>query len=486
MERLVTGLLLGLALFWSGACLCLNTGLWLGQGAIPDWWLPVAFAAGIALAIRLPQAAAAEAPLQPTPRWASGAAWLVVGTAFAVLAQGSLATTSRHWDGAAAFDAKVFWLTNAPTLQQPFFAAEGVFHHSPDYPLLLPLLVSMTERLATDFGRIVLPLVYLLLCGVVTTALQQRAIQPLLRLAVTVAVAVTPALLNPGGGAVDSGYSECLLLLATTTVAAGLLNRRSLWFAIGILLLVASKPEGLAYGAVALAVAFGRGERRLLGCGCAALATAGTIWEPVRAMLLHGAYSGTWLFLAPTLLVIGVVLATRPSDALFRGRERVRWILVLCPPFVALLSLPWLAPMFATSQSTAAVYLRQGHNVLQGLANLPAYAAGVLEFGITRLRLGLVLLLPIAALLAARQVRVRLAERSLMAFVLLGLLTTALPFVLSPDPDFDHHLRSSLPRLLLHWVGPLWLLNACWLQTITTHDKLADSAQASGSSADVL
>ena len=53
-----------------------------------------------------------------------------------------------------------------------------------------------------------------------------------------------------------------------------------------------------------------------------------------------------------------------------------------------------------------------------------------------------------------------------MAFVLLGLATTALPFVLSPQPELHQHLRSSLPRLLLHWVGPLWLLAAAWLETL--------------------
>jgi hypothetical protein len=455
MERLVTGLLLGMVLFWAGAC------LWLSQGALPDWWLPTAFAAGITLAIRLPTPAAAAAP-----RWARATAWIVIGTAFAALWRGALATASRHWDGAASLDAKVFWLSHTPTLQQPFFATDGVFHHSPDYPLLLPLLIAMSERLAPGFGRIALPLVYMLLCGVVTVALQRRAVQPLLRVAVTVAVAVTPSLLQPNGGAVDSGYSDCLLLLATTIVAAGLLNQHRLWFALGITLLVAAKPEGLPYAAVALAAAFACGERRLLLPGALALGLAGAVWEPVRAVLMHADYHGIWLLVATTLVAGGGLLANHRIAAWFDRRQRLRWLLVISPPIVVMLALPWLAPMFASSTGALALYLRQGENVLAGFGNLPAYAAGVVEFGVTRLRLGMALLLPIAAAVFAGHRHVRLMDRSLMAFVLLGLATTALPFVLSPEPKFDHHLRSSLPRLLLHWVGPLWLLAAAWLETL--------------------
>jgi hypothetical protein len=46
-------------------------------------------------------------------------------------------------------------------------------------------------------------------------------------------------------------------------------------------------------------------------------------------------------------------------------------------------------------------------------------------------------------------------------FLALGLASTALPFVWSHEPDLQHHLRSSLPRLLLHWLGPAWLFVGC-------------------------
>ncbi|MGK0434037.1 MAG: hypothetical protein ACJA0V_003189 [Planctomycetota bacterium] len=461
MERIVTGLLLGIALFWAGAC------FWIRGDGVPDWWLPVAFAAGIAYAVRMPRTTEVA-----SPRWARTCTWMVIGTAFAALWRGALATGSRHWDGAASLDAKVFWLQQAPTLQQPFFATEGVFHHSPDYPLLLPLLVAMAERLAPDFGRIVLPLIYMLMLGVVASALSRRAVKPLLRLAVITAVAVTPHLLTSGGGGVDSGYGECLLLLATTTVAAGLLMQSSLWFSLGIVLLIAAKPEGLPYAVIALVVALARGERRLLWQGTAALACACMVWEPVRAALLHQDYGANWPLAGLVLTIISFLLAAKPADPIYRVRERTRWLILMLVPIAGLLMLPWIAPMFAASTGTLALYLRQGENVWTGFGNLPAYAAGVVEFGVSRMRLGTVLLLPIAIAIVAWRRRIALADRSLLAFALFGLLTTALPFVLSPEPNFEHHLRSSLTRLLLHWIGPLWLLNACWLNTMLAADSV--------------
>lgn len=459
MERLVTGLLLAIALFWAGAC------LWLTQGAVPDWWLPVAFAAGIACAVRMPRTDDAA-----SPRWARTATWVVVGATFAALWRGAVGTASRHWDGAASFDAKVFWLQHAPTLEQPFFAADGVFHHSPDYPLLLPLLVAMAERMAPEFGRIVLPLVYMLLLGVVTSALSRRGVASLLRLGATLAVAVTPYLVGSGGGAVDSGYSECLLLLATTTVAAGLCNQNTLWFAIGIVLMIAGKPEGVPYAAIALVVALARGERRLLQSGTVGFAFACIVWEPVRAALLHEDYGARWPLVGLLLVLLSTALAAKPADILYRTRERTRWLILLMVPVAGMLLLPWIAPMFASSTGAMAHYLRQGANIWQGFANLPAYLQAAIEYGITRLRLGTTLLVPLATGLVAWRRRIALQDRSLLAFCLLGLTATSMAFVLSPEPNLEHHLKSSLTRLLLHWVGPLWLLSAAWLDTVLASD----------------
>lgn len=468
MDRLVTGVLLGMALFWAGAC------FWIRGAGVPDWWLPSAFAAGFCLTART-----SVVDRTASPCWSRWLAWVVVATVFAALLFGALATPSRHWDGAATFDPKIFWLEDSPTLAQPFFATRGVFNHSPDYPLLLPMLIAMVERLVPELGRVVLPMIYLLLCGVVASALQRRAIAPLLGTAITVAVAVTPAMLTPGGGAVDSGYAECLLLLATTTVAAGLLNRRLLWFVIGIVLLIAAKPEGQAYALVALAVTYARFEGRLLVYGIAALLIACTIWEPVQAALLLSDPE-PWLTI-PLVVIVGfsslrfVIKRFAPR---FDASERRRWALVLALPVIGLAVLPCIAPLFAEGDGAVAIYMRQAEFVYIGLANLPHYFAKLFELGITSMKFGVTFLLPIACCLVAWRRGIKLADRSVTAFVLIGLATSALPFVLTPEPDLGHHLRSSLSRLLLHWLGPFWLLSACWLQAIVCDAASLSDEQA--------
>ncbi|MCK5945424.1 MAG: hypothetical protein KAI24_25765 [Planctomycetes bacterium] len=460
LARLVTGLLLALALFWCGASLFVR-----GDG-VPDWWLPFAIGAGLAAGLLLPRAAtgAANASDGRAPTWALLLAVLVVAVAFGAVAFGAVATPSRHWDGAASFDAKVFWLSHAPTLQQPFFAQPGVFHHGPDYPLLQALLVAMLERRVPGCGRLVMPLLYLLLCGVVAVALRRRAVWPLLRVGVTVAVAVTPALLTPGGGAVDSGYSELLMLLATTVLAAGLLCRSALWFGVGVLLAIVSKPEGTFYALVAATVAFVRADRELLRAALLAGLLAAITWLPVRAALLH-VEPRTWTAFGALLAAAAAASVALRLSARAARPALVRWTIALGLPLLVLAALPWLAPLVA-EHSALGVYLRQAGNLLDGLGNLPAYLAAFGEHGFARLRFGAALLLPLAALAAARAQRRRLGDAPLATFVALGLLTTALPFVLSPEPDLQHHLRSSLPRLLLHWIGPALLLSAAWLDEL--------------------
>lgn len=458
-ERIATCLCIGLALFWCGASVFVR-----GDG-VPDWWLPAALAAGLAAAARLPAPHAA-----PAPRWLSAGAWLTIGCAAAAVAYGAVATPSRHWDGAASFDAKVSWLARTPTLQQPFFAAEGVFHHSPDYPLLQSLLVAAAERLLPGWGRLILPLLYLLLACVVHAALQRRRVRARLRVAVVLAVALTPALLAPGGGAVDSGYHELLLLLATTTMAAGFLTDQARFVALGALLAIVGKPEGLPYALLALAVAFARGEPRLWWPTFAAIAVALVTWEPVRQLLLHRTAAGGGAPALWSLRIVPVAAVTLFAiDRLLCGlrlSHRGRWLVVLAAPLTLLLALPWLAPLFAGDQGALSLYLRHGDRVYAGFANLPAYAAALLDYGVLRLRIGAALVLPCACVAVALRQGVALAARDLRAFVLLGLATSALPFVLSPESDLQHHLRSSLPRLLLHWVGPAWLLTAAWLDAL--------------------
>ncbi|MCC7398174.1 MAG: hypothetical protein IT455_13990 [Planctomycetes bacterium] len=466
--RLPTGALLGLAGFWAVAIVQVR-----GDG-VADWLLPLALAFGIGATLAWPRPAAPPTPMAPPPRAAvSWLALLPILIATIAVTYGALATPSRHWDGAAAVDAKTFWLTAAPTLQQPFFAADGVFHHSPDYPLLLPLLMAMLERLLPGCGRLVLPAAWLLLLSVFVMALLPRLRTPWLLPVATAALALTPVLLTPGGGAVDSGYNDVLLALATTTAAAGLLQRRPLCITLGVVLLIASKPEGAVYVGVLAAAAFATGTGRTLRVLTLAATGALLLWLPTRSTLLHGQGMPAPLLAMPVLLV-GTIVGLLDERLQRRGpAPGLRWSLALALPLLALLLLPFVAKSLPNDGGAFAVYLAHADRVWANLGNLPAWLGGVVDFGVRRLHFGTTLLLPIVATVVARRRGLSPGPTALAAFASLGVLSTALPFLLSPEADLDHHLRSSLPRLLLHWLGPLWL----WA-TVRLDDVLRAAAPA--------
>jgi hypothetical protein len=452
-----------MALFWMVAVVLVR-----GESGVPEWWLPVALGLGfIVPAPRVPGAAGG-----PATGWWRRVAALVLFVALVAVGYGALATPSRHWDGAAAFDAKVFWLSREATLQQPFFADPAVFHHSPDYPLLLPLLVAMTERLlGGGLGRLWLPGVYVLWLLVLAAALVRAGCERRVALAIVVAAALTPALLGPGSGAVDSGYSEPVLLLATTTIAAGLLLASPVDLAVGVVLALASKPEGIAYAMVAAWVAFVRGQRHLLLVVLAAFALGCTLWLPTQRQLLHEPAVGTWGLLAVVLGALSVLAAAGIGiDALAeRSSMAERWRYVV--GFAAIAAVPLMLPLLASAvppTSALGIYLHRGTGWCQGVAHLPAIAGAFAEHGLLRVQFGSTYLLALL-LLAWRPgaaMSTTPAARTAATFFGLGLLTTALPFVLTHEEMVQHHLRSSMPRLLLHWLGPAWLFIGCRLSPL--------------------
>ncbi|MFK7739536.1 MAG: hypothetical protein AB8H80_04365 [Planctomycetota bacterium] len=464
----------GIAIFWIGCTFWLRT-----DAGVPNWLLPLALVAGTTLTLFVrPTERSAHTPRHPDKTWllvaVLGAFAAVLATATFLLGHGATSTGSRHWDGAASFDAKVHWLTGTPTLQQPFFADPAVFHHSPDYPLLLPLLTAMFDRNALGLGRLAMPALYLLLCLLAGGALMRHTQRVVVGVLGAAALAVTPMLLRPGGGAADSGYSELPMLLATTVVMIGLLDRSFARIACGALLAIASKPEGLPYCAVAIAACFATRERRSmwaawLGCSLALL-----LWQPVRETLLHvdpGESS-----MAPLLAAIAILaVALFAADVLAGTRTWLRIAFVCLPIAVGVALLPWLAA-HASGDSALAVYLRRGADVLPGLANIPAYLAALVDYSMLRLRYGLVPLLALLTLAAMFKLRIPRAANAGHVFVLLGVAATAVPFVLSPEPDLGHHLRSSLPRLALHWIGPLTLLTTIWLDRVLAFSPNAGPA----------
>lgn len=465
----------GIALFWMVAMVLVR-----GEAGVPTWWLPVALGLGFFVpSPRVP--GVGGGPVAGGWRWLTA---LVLVAAVVALGYGALATPSRHWDGAAAFDAKVFWLSQGATLQQPFFADPAVFHHSPDYPLLLPLLVAMTERLLGDgLGRLWLPGVYVLWLLVLAAALVRAGCERRVVLAVVVAAALTPALLGPGSGAVDSGYSDPMLLLATTTIAAGLLLASPVDLAIGVVLALASKPEGVAYAMVAAWVAFVRGQRHLLLVVLAAFALGCTSWLPTQWQLLHEPAVGTWGLLGGVLGALSVLAAAGIGIDVLVARshmaERWRWLVGLA----AIVAVPLMLPLLASAMpptSALGIYLHRGTGWRQGVAHLPAIVGAFAEHGLLRVQFGATYLLALLLLVwrPGAAMSATPAVRTAATFFGFGLLTTTLPFVLTHEAMLQHHLRSSLPRLLLHWLGPAWLFVGCRLSPLLATTRAGTRAAA--------
>lgn len=459
-DRFTQGSLLGLAGFWLVASVCVR------GACVPDWLLPAALTTGWLLS---PACSAGRRTGGTAPRWLPWGVVLALAAVVAAVAYGAIATPSRHWDGAAAFDPKAGWLTAAPTLQQPFFADSAVFHHSPDYPLLQPLLVAAVERLSgRGAGRLVFPGLFVLLLALVGTTLRQTQVRATLRWCTVLAVGTTPMLVGTGGGAVDSGYCDLLLLVASTAMAAGLLQRNARLLALAVVVAIGCKPEGSVYALLAWLAAFVVGDRRLLLAAAVGLAAGLAAWLPLQRCLLHLPPEG-----GPRLaaLAIGCVAAATAGalgvDAAARRTSRpasLRGAVGLGAPLLAVACLPVVAGQLSPADSAFGVYLAQSAQIWERLPNLIPYALGLVEHGVLRWHFGATFVLPIAALVVLRWRSLGLPGRPAAVFTGLGLLATALPFLLSPEPDLQHHLRSSLSRLLLHWLGPLWLLSACWIE----------------------
>lgn len=424
--------------------------------SVPDWLLPVAGVFGCGVACFRPAVATSQEPIAWP--WLL-AAMALLGTSVVAVAWGSLATPSRHWDGAVAWDVHASVLAAAPTLKQPFFAAGEVFNHSRDYPLLQPLLIAFGDRYF-GVGRALFPVLYLLILVVGGCAMRHRCGQRL-ALAGTVALGLTPFLVSPGSGGADSGYADMLLLLATTTVAAGLLRRDGLLLSLGACLAVMSKPEGLAYGVLPALIVAVAGDRMAFRASCMGWLVGAIAWLPLHVYLASSSVPAGLMIAVFAFLLVAMWGVDR---LLLRDlRVRTRGLLLLMG-FVLCAVLAGVVLYAAGNHGTLGAYLGEPGRLLQRLPRLPAVLLGMLEYGLLK-KFGLTFAIPLVLIVARLCKQIGPPPMVLGAWLGLGLCTIMLPFFLSPETDLEHHLKSSMERLLLHWIGPAWLVVIAWLST---------------------
>lgn len=349
--------------------------------SVPHWLFPTALLGAWLGCVR----AANRGPARAKMSRVELATIAVLAVVLVALAYGSLATTSREWDGFVAWNLKARVLEREPNLRSVYFSAPEVDAHSRDYPLLQPLCqASLAHWLGERGGRGLFPLLWLVLVGLAARACATIGSGGLQRCLALLGAALMPGLVSPGGGAVDSGYAELFLCVAMTGIAGGLLTRDALLVGASVVTAGLVKPEGWPY-AGALVFALVASMRARLALGMAALCA--------------GALGLSWLL----------------------GHLKVSF------------------------------------------DRLPDVLLGEVTHLFSVKRFGLAFLGLCAVASAPRRVRGRAPSPALGWFVASGLVLVPAPFLLWPALDVEHHLRSSMARLLLHWAVPAWLLAVAWL-----------------------
>jgi hypothetical protein len=455
LDRAIVAMLIAFAVVGGSALTVLAA-----HGTVPDWLLPAGVAIAVVVAMRRCIAWPPVSPGRPV-EWLLALA--IVLACASSIGYGALATQSRHWDGACVWDVKAYWLTQTPSLQQPFFCDGAVYSHSRDYPLLQPLLIALGERLLGG-GRVLFPLLFLLQTGLVGVAALRAGRRGRTACLVAVACAVTPWTVGTNAGSFDSGYGDAFLGCCVTAVAAGLLLVDRTLLLLGTFLLMLVKPEGLPYGGVLVLLLWLRGETALLRAAAVGWFASAMLWLPLQHDLHVAGQSAVWWPVAGGVLALALLLLG--SDALLhrRGaRLRTRAILAAVVAPLCVLAPPLLMQGFGDATASMGSFLQVPGRALARLSWLPAVVGGSAQFGLLRGGFGLTFLLPIVALLVARWRDGALPAPRVCWFVLLAAPLLLVPFLLSPIDDLAHHLRSRLPRLFVHWVGPMWILTGAAL-----------------------
>lgn len=455
--RLGVGTMLGLALFWYGV------RPWFGDRPVPGLAVPACLLAG--MAVPPPRHWLAARPCGRLPAWAGALAVLAFVLLVGLVAWGALATPSRHWDGVVAWDVRAQALAARATLAQPLFADPAVYCHSRDYPLLQPFAVAGLEQ-SFGAGRAFFPLLFAALAALVFAGARRDGAPRWLPCALALACAATPALVNPTSGAADSGLAELLFACCVATAALGWVHDLPIVVALGVLCGIASKPEGLALAGIVVVLALARGTRAHVHAAVGAAALGVLVWLPVHASLRPGSPPPSWEY-AVVVVVAGVVLA---ADAVLRARAsgRRRAALALAGVGAVTFAVALLPVEWAAADTSMGRYFGARAAFVQRLAALPAIGASFVEYAVLRASFGATFVLPLLAWIGLRRARVAVPEgaRAAAAFLVLGGGLIVLPFLLSPELDLGHHLRSSMARLQLHWLGAAWIVSGALLHAL--------------------
>lgn len=436
-QPLVVLALYGLAIFAVGAHVLLLAGL-----RVPSWGLPVALLLPFAL-LRCERP-----PRLPLSLWALLALCAIPGIA------GTLATEDRAWDGLASWTLRARFLATTEGIAHPFFRDPTVCNYSRTYQLLQPsILASLMPWVGTRGARLVVTACYLAFVALLGTALRGRGVQPRFVTLTMVGAALTPILLGPGHGAIDSGFADPLQCMLLTAAAAALtLDHRGL-AASAALLLPLGKTEGLIEVVVFLAVALlTRRDRAAIGAAVGGAIGLG-IWLPLLVQLADAAAPTSVRVLAATAGGAAMLLPTIAVFALRRTSQPRR----IGTAFVGVIAVGAVAAAGMLRGSPLQGALAPFTSLDPNWPALPEIVGSVaLQFVYVR-KFGLLFPLLAALLVAAhRQRRQHLAGPALLLLAA-GLALIPL-FLLGRHGVFlELTLTEGLPRYTMQFLGPAWI-----------------------------
>ena len=314
----------------------------------------------------------------------------------------------------------------------------------------------MQDLLGDLAGQLLFPTLYVASIATVFLALTGHGMGPTGAWLGTLAFGLTPMLLNPGAGAVDSGYAEMFLIYALLLAGCGLLLADLRFLFLGALLLPLIKPEGTAYAITLGLVTATTACRRHHYATTWGLTCALMLWLPLRSGD-HGALS-----IAGPLLIGGGLCALHE---LVRRFSRATVLLITSSLAVAMLATIFLAEEALRSSNNFLLRDFVVHVVELGprLINTPTLLLGYIKAVVSLNDFGLLFILVLALLLSPKRLVGTTPCRPLAWFLVGGLTLACAAMLLSPDPDLTHVFRSRFDRLLLHWAGPAWLLTSAWV-----------------------